>query len=137
MENGISKKITYVILAPLFLIGAVFAVKFVDAEDDPIYRDGVCIDHCEEDDGDEDEENDEEDRNESEDTEKSEEKTVNETTTVTEPARIITNTVIKTRVIMDTDQDGIPDGEDPHQDIAEIYVVSDDDRDGISDWLEK
>lgn len=119
----------------LFLFGVIVAIRSINAEDDPVYRDGVCIDHCEEDE--EEEDDDEEDKDESGDDEKEDEKTANETYTITEPARTVTNTVMKTRIVIDTDQDGIPDGEDPHPDIAEIYVVSDDDRDGISDWLEK
>lgn len=137
METSkIAKKIGYLILMHLFVFGAILAIKSVDAEDEPIYRDGVCIDHCEEED-DEDDEDDEEDESDSESEEKEEKETINKTYTIVEPARTVTNTTMKTKVIIDTDQDGIRDENDPHPDIAEIYVVGDEDRNGIADWLEK
>lgn len=134
-KNKIVRKITYLTLIQMLVLGAIFAIKSADAEDEPIYRDGVCIDHCEE--SDDDEEDADEDRDESESEEEKEERIVNKTYTVIEPARTVTSTVMKTKVIIDTDQDGISDEKDPHPNIAEIYVVSDDNCNGISDWLER
>lgn len=43
----------------------------------------------------------------------------------------------ETVILKDTDGDGILDKDDPHPDIAEIYIVFDDNKNGIVDNFEK
>ena len=43
----------------------------------------------------------------------------------------------RTIVLKDSDGDGILDGEDPHPDVAEIYIVEDEDKNGIVDIYEE
>ncbi|HAV10973.1 MAG TPA: hypothetical protein DCX32_00275 [Candidatus Moranbacteria bacterium] len=65
-----------------------------------------------------------------------------ETVTVTKeviirPGRTVIEEQVKKITLPDSDRDGLVDEEDPHPDMAEIYIVSDDDRNGISDaWDE-
>lgn len=90
---------------------------------------------------DDDEEEYEEDDDENEDVKvepsSSSEKTVTvEETIVVEPAKIVTENQLQTISLSDRDRDGIPDDEDKHPDIAEIYIVKDDDLNGIVDTFE-
>ena len=62
-------------------------------------------------------------------------KTYKETIVVT-PAQIVTENQVQTISLPDQDNDGIPDSEDPHPDIAEIYIVKDDNLNGIVDTFE-
>jgi hypothetical protein len=50
-----------------------------------------------------------------------------------------TNTVTSTKVVTlnDSDGDGLLDADDPHPNIAEIYIVADEDNNGIVDSFEK
>jgi len=47
------------------------------------------------------------------------------------------STSTKTIVLKDSDGDGLLDAEDPHPDIPEIFIVQDEDRNGIVDSFEK
>jgi len=57
-------------------------------------------------------------------------------TVVLTPERIVTENQIQTISLPDRDRDGIPDGEDVHPDIAEIYIVKDENLNGIVDSFE-
>jgi hypothetical protein len=62
-------------------------------------------------------------------------KTVTQTVVVT-PEMIVTENQIQTISLPDRDRDGIPDGEDAHPDIAEIYIVKDENLNGVVDTFE-
>lgn len=62
-------------------------------------------------------------------------KTVKQTIIIS-PAKMVTENITQDILLSDKDFDGIPDSEDPHPDIAEIYMVSDDNLNGIVDDLE-
>ena len=47
---------------------------------------------------------------------------------------VSTNT--RTRILKDSDGDGLLDSEDPHPDIAEVFIVEDENRNGIVDLYE-
>jgi hypothetical protein len=99
-------------LATLLIIFALFAsLNFVVADDD--------------DDEDEDEERSSEERDESN---SSSGKVETKTTT---------NVSTKTIIEKDSDGDGLLDGKDPHPEVPEIYIVVDDNRNGIVDQFEK
>jgi hypothetical protein len=56
------------------------------------------------------------------------------------PVKVAASTVTtSTKVITlkDSDGDGLLDGDDPHPSIAEIYIVTDEDKNGIVDSFEK
>ncbi len=57
-------------------------------------------------------------------------------TVVVEPAKTVYEKVIKNVEFPDTDHDGIADVEDPHPNVAEIYIVKDDNQNGIVDQFE-
>jgi hypothetical protein len=52
-------------------------------------------------------------------------------------AKTVTNTSTKVITFKDSDGDGLLDADDPHPNIAEIYIVEDKDKDGIVDSFEK
>lgn len=52
------------------------------------------------------------------------------------PDQIITKTILETEYEPDTDGDGIIDKDDPHPTIAEIYIVSDNNLNGMDDNYE-
>jgi hypothetical protein len=58
------------------------------------------------------------------------------TKTIVTPSKTITKTVMVDKVLKDSDRDGIIDDEDPHPNIAEIYIVRDDNLNGIDDNYE-
>ena len=62
-------------------------------------------------------------------------KTVTQTVVVT-PARTVTEDQVQTITLPDRDSDGIADSEDPYPDVAEIYIVKDDNLNGIVDTFE-
>ena len=93
------------------------------------------------DDRDEEEYEKDDDEEEDDDDDEDEEKISNETktyeeTVVVEPAKIVTENQLQTVFLPDRDRDGIPDNEDLHPDIAEIYIVVDDNLNGIVDTFE-
>ncbi len=51
--------------------------------------------------------------------------------------KVTTDVVTKTTVQKDSDGDGLLDGNDPHPNIPEIYIVVDDNKNGIVDQFEK
>lgn len=55
---------------------------------------------------------------------------------ITIPAKTITRTVMKDVILIDSDRDGLFDENDPHPSIAEIYIVFDENRNGIADQYE-
>lgn len=55
---------------------------------------------------------------------------------VVKPAQIVTENQIRSVLLPDTDRDGIADVDDPHPDVAEIYIVKDDNNNGIVDTFE-
>lgn len=57
-------------------------------------------------------------------------------TIVVEPAKTIYEKVIRNIEFSDTDHDGLINEEDPHPSVAEIYVVKDDNQNGIVDEFE-
>ena len=56
--------------------------------------------------------------------------------TIKDPDQIITTTETKTISLPDRDKDGVADDEDPHPDIPEIYIASDNNANGIVDSFE-
>ena len=67
--------------------------------------------------------------------------TVNTSKTVTyemvvTPARTVMEDQIQTIYLSDRDHDGIADSEDSHPDVANIYIVKDDNLNGIVDTFE-
>jgi hypothetical protein len=50
---------------------------------------------------------------------------------------VTTNVSTKTIVQKDSDGDGLLDPNDPHPNIPEIYIVIDEDKNGIVDQFEK
>jgi len=106
-----------------------------------IFGGGLSVFHFASADDDEeeyDEDEDDEDKDEDEEDESSSsEKTVTvQETIVVEPAKIVTENQLQTISLSDRDRDGIPDDEDKHPDIAEIYIVKDDNLNGIVDTFE-
>jgi hypothetical protein len=57
-------------------------------------------------------------------------------TVVVEPAKTVYEKVVKSVEFPDTDRDGLADVEDPHPNVAEIYIVKDDNQNGIVDQFE-
>lgn len=49
------------------------------------------------------------------------------------PDRYVTKTIIENIIKKDSDRDGLLDENDPHPEIAEIYIVSDENKNGIDD----
>lgn len=49
------------------------------------------------------------------------------------PDKYITKTIIENIIKKDSDRDGLLDENDPHPEIAEIYIVSDENKNGIDD----
>lgn len=94
---------------------------------------GAFSAYAEEDDDDEDEREDDE----SEDSSSPSTETVRVIETIViEPARTVTENVLRDEILADSDKDGLPDSEDPHPSIPEIYIVSDNNNNGIVDTLE-
>ncbi|KKQ51771.1 MAG: hypothetical protein US70_C0013G0022 [Parcubacteria group bacterium GW2011_GWD2_38_11] len=126
------KKKLVVLFAITSLIfgGGLSIFHFANADDDEEY------------DEEEDKDEDDVDRKDVEEVdENSEESSSKKTTTVketfvVEPAKIVTENQIQTILLSDRDRDGIPDDEDQYPDIAEIYIVRDDDLNGIVDTFE-
>lgn len=111
-----------------FLIGMlttyVGVTKFAVAEDDDDrYEDSE--------DEREDEEDEEDDEDDEEEEEEEEEKTI--TQIIRLPDKYITKTIIENIIKKDTDRDGLLDENDPHPNIAEIYIVNDSNKNGIDD----
>lgn len=52
------------------------------------------------------------------------------------PVTVITKTIMEDVILPDLDRDGLPDSQDPHPDIAEIYIIRDDNGNGIDDNYE-
>jgi hypothetical protein len=101
------KKISLIILLSVFLL--VIGMLFAKADDD----------------------DDEEGDNSSRETVEYITKTV-----VVEPAKTVYEKVIKSVEFPDADRDGLADVEDPHPNVAEIYIVKDDNQNGIVDQFE-
>ncbi|EKE11823.1 MAG: hypothetical protein ACD_15C00018G0004 [uncultured bacterium] len=82
-------------------------------------------------------EEDDDDRYEQEDEEYDEDDDEKSSETVTEtiklPDRYVTKTIIENIIKKDSDRDGLLDENDPHPQIAEIYIVSDQNGNGIDD----
>ena len=96
------------------------------------------ISHAEDDDEEEHEDEHEDDEQDSkssqqDDAEPEKTSTAKETTLV--PVTTVTQQKVTT-VLTDSDGDGLYDNEDPHPDIPEIYIVRDDNKNGIADHLE-
>lgn len=56
--------------------------------------------------------------------------------TIVTPAKTVYETQIQTVQVPDSDRDGIADSQDPNPNIAEIYIVKDENLNGIVDSLE-
>ena len=57
-------------------------------------------------------------------------------TIVIEPVRTVTENVLQDVNLIDSDMDGLPDTEDPHPNINEMFVVKDDNLNGVVDTFE-
>lgn len=57
-------------------------------------------------------------------------------TIVVSPARVVIENQTQTVFLPDYDRDGIADNEDLHPDIAEMFIVKDDNSNGIVDTFE-
>ncbi|EKE18573.1 MAG: hypothetical protein ACD_9C00291G0004 [uncultured bacterium] len=117
------KKIKFFWVLSFFLVISLASVEFFQ----PKYF-AVAEEDEEEDEEDHEDENDEDEKDEEDDKEV--------VTIVKEPDSIITTTRMQTVVVKDGDQDGLADELDPHPQVAEIYIVNDDNKNGIADWLE-
>lgn len=102
----------------IFILG-IGVFQYVSAEDDE--REDEYEQEDSKDDDDEDEKNDDQ----------KEEETI--TQTVKLPDKIITKTIIENITKKDSDRDGLLDENDPHPNIAEMYVVNDNNNNGIDD----
>ncbi len=81
----------------------------------------------------------EEDDNDEEEAKDDSQPDSNKSTTLKQPALVpITTTTQQkiTTVLVDSDGDGLYDNEDPHPSIPEIFIVYDDNRNGIADHFE-
>lgn len=117
-------KLILISLIVLMFAGAGLSVfRVVQAEDDEYEED-------------EREEKDEEDKEDEEEVEDSAKPKTYQETVVVSPARIITEQQLQTVFLPDRDRDGIIDSEDLHPDIAEIYIVQDENFNGIVDTFE-
>lgn len=58
------------------------------------------------------------------------------TKTVTDPATTVVVNELRTVELADGDRDGLVDTEDPHPNIPEVYLVKDDNSNGIVDTFE-
>ncbi|EKE11817.1 MAG: hypothetical protein ACD_15C00022G0001 [uncultured bacterium] len=56
---------------------------------------------------------------------------------IVSPAKTVVEQQISVVMLADTDRDGIVDKDDPHPLIAEIYIVEDGNKNGITDYLEE
>lgn len=75
----------------------------------------------------------EESKDDEDDEEDNENKSETTTQTVRLPDRYVTKTIIENIIKKDSDRDGLLDENDPHPDIAEIYIVNDVNQNGIDD----
>jgi hypothetical protein len=55
----------------------------------------------------------------------------------TAQAKTVTSTSTEVITLKDSDGDGLLDADDPHPSIAEIYIVKDENKNGIVDEFEK
>lgn len=125
--------IFFILISFVLGSGAVF-FNAANADDDE--REESREDNEEDDEEDEDE-NEQEVSQPSNDDSSSDEKTVTyKETVIVEPARTITENQTRIIYLSDKDRDGIADARDPHPEVAEIYVVKDDNSNGIVDALE-
>lgn len=91
---------------------------------------------------DEEEEEEEEDEEDEDEEDEKEDKKSNKSDGIKEvsaPRSVpITTTTLKstTTILKDSDGDGLYDNEDPHPTIPELYIVQDENRNGIADHLE-
>lgn len=120
-----NKKLIIISILLLILLGGGLSVfRFVQAEDE--YRD---------EDRNEDEDEDEDDEDDNKDESIAKPRTYQKTIIIS-PAKIVTEQQIQTVSLPDRDRDGIIDDEDLHPDIAEIYIVQDENLNGIVDTFE-
>lgn len=99
--------------------------RFAHADDDDEYEDKY-----------EEDDDDDSDKEDSASAENSAKPKTYQETVVVSPARIVTEQQMQTISLPDRDRDGIPDDEDIHPDIAEIYIVKDENSNGIVDTFE-
>ncbi len=95
------------------------------------------ISHAEDDE--EEQEDDHEDERDQEKEVRSDDSATKQTNTAKEPTLVPVTTITQqevTTVLTDSDGDGLYDNEDPHPNIPELYIVSDDNRNGIADRFE-
>lgn len=87
---------------------------------------------------DEDEDEDEDDEDDEDEDEKNEENSRSASTPQPPRSVPVTTTTLKstTTTFKDTDGDGLYDNEDPHPTIPELYIVRDENRNGITDSFE-
>lgn len=109
MENLRKNFLIFFMLVALAAVSFAGSVKFTSADDD------------------------EDERYEESDDEEDEEKAETVTETIRLPDQYVTKTIIENIVKKDSDRDGLLDENDPHPDIAEIYIVKDENRNGIDD----
>lgn len=97
----------------------------------------VFADEDEDDKEDEDEdEEDDEDEEENEDDEEENESETSNSDVIIKSEKTVTEEQTQTVLLKDSDRDGIDDTKDPHPYIAEIYVVIDENKNGIADEFE-
>jgi hypothetical protein len=85
----------------------------------------------------EDDEREEEDEEHQEDREDEKAEDKSSTETDAKVAQTTTSQSVETVILKDGDGDGILDKDDAHPTVAEIYIVKDDDKNGIVDSFEK
>jgi hypothetical protein len=117
-------KLVFISLMLLMITGAGLSVfRFAYADDDDEYEDRY-------------EEEDDSSKAAETSTESAPKPKTYQETVVVSPARIVTQQQLQTVLLSDRDRDGIVDSEDVHPDIAEIYIVQDENLNGIVDTFE-
>lgn len=97
----------------------------------------VALAEDEEDEYEEEDEEDEEDEEKSEEQEDVKEEEPEKIKQIIRlPDQIVTKTIIETVYEADSDRDGLIDKNDPHPNIAEIYIVKDENLNGVDDTYE-
>lgn len=84
----------------------------------------------------EDDENEERDDDEDDDDGEEKNSETYTETVVVSPARVVMENQTQTVFLLDYDRDGIVDSEDLHPDMAEMFIVKDDNLNGIVDTFE-
>ena len=120
--------VVVVFFVVVFLMGSSFDTK-LDFDKFASFVDRVRADEDHDEEDEEDEEDDEDDEDDEEDDEDEDDKKESETS-------VDVSRQVRSQLIVDSDGDGILDSEDPHPNVAEIFIVEDNDKNGIVDRYE-